>query len=249
MDHGDGTRRLHFVQGRADPGDQGDVAPVQIQGPKSSALITDVFGEEIAETPYYRCVWTELDGVKLLVSRTGWSGEFGYEVFLTDASRGTWLWETMFAAGENYGAKPAAPNQIRRMEGGILSYGTDMDDSINPFQLGFGRMVNFDTPDDFVGRAALERIAEEGVSELMTGARISGEPVWGNPDFYPVFQGERQVGVLKSMSYSPRFGSNLGFVFVESAMAEPGTELTIDIDGDVRTAVTEPIPFVDSITT
>lgn len=225
-----------------------DVSPMQIQGPKSSALITDVFGEEIAETPYYRFVWTELEGVPLLVSRTGWSGEFGYEVFLTDGTKGTWLWELMFAAGEKYGAKPAAPNQIRRMEGGILSYGTDMDDSINPFQLGFDRMVNFDTPDDFIGRTALEKVAAEGVDMLMTGAKISGDPIYGNPEFYPVYAGDREVGLLKSMSYSPRFGSNIGFVFVEKAQAVAGTELTIDIDGVIHTAVTEAIPFVDSVT-
>jgi aminomethyltransferase len=226
-----------------------DVSPMQIQGPRSSELIADVFGAEIADTPYYRCVWTELDGVPLLVSRTGWSGEFGYEVFLTDASKGTWIWDLMFAAGEKYGAKPAAPNQIRRMEGGILSYGTDMDDSINPFQLGFDRMVNFDSPDDFIGRDALKKVATDGVAMLMTGARISGDPIYSNPEFYPVFSGDRPVGNLKSMSYSPRFGSNIGFVFVETAFATPGTELTIEIDGITHSAVTEPVPFVDSVTT
>ena len=225
-----------------------DVSPLQIQGPKSADLIADVFGTEIADLPYYRCIWTQLDGVALLVSRTGWSGEFGYEIILTDASRGTWLWDLLFRAREPYGVKPAAPNQIRRIEGGILSYGSDMDDSINPFQLGFDRMVNFSTEDDFVGRAALERIAAVGVDMVMTGARIGGDPVFGNATVYPVFNDANQVGELKSMTYSPRFKANLAFLFVPKALATPGTELTVDIDGEARRAVTEPIPFVESIT-
>ena len=225
-----------------------DVSPMQIQGPKSSLLIADVFGEEIADLRYYRCTWTQLGGMRLLVSRTGWSGEFGYEVFLTDSSKGTWLWDTMFAAGEQYGAKPAAPNQIRRMEGGILAYGTDMDDTINPFQLGFARLVDFDSADDFVGREALAGIAATGVQEMMTGARISGDPVYGNAEFYPVRRGDDQVGLLKSISYSPRFGSNIGFVFLKTQWAQPGIELSVDIDGTTRTVVTEAIPFVDSVT-
>ena len=223
-----------------------DVSPMQIQGPHSSALIEDVFGPEIAELPYYRCRWTELAGVKLLVSRTGWSGEFGYEVFLTDSTKGTWPWEIMFAAGERYGAKPAAPNQIRRIEGGILSYGTDMDDSINPFQLGFDRMVQFDAEDDFIGRAALKRIAEQGVDQKLTGAKVAGEPMYSNPEFYPVFREDERVGQLKSMTYSPRFGSNIAFVFVHKDSAMPGTELGVEIDGQRRWAMTESIPFVES---
>ncbi len=109
-----------------------DVSPIQVQGPRSKPLIADVFGEAIAGLPYYRCAWTVLDGLELLVSRTGWSGEFGYEVFLTDVTRASWLWNRLLEAGRPYNIKPAAPNQVRRIEGGILSYGTDMDDSVNP---------------------------------------------------------------------------------------------------------------------
>ena len=225
-----------------------DVSPLQVQGPRSRALIADVFGEDVAGLPYYRCAWTALGGVRLLVSRTGWSGEYGYEVFLTDRTRGTWLWDTLFAAGQAYGAKPAAPNQIRRIEGGILSYGTDMDDSVNPFELGFGRLVEFGAEGDFAGRPALVEIAERGVDRLLTGARIGGEPIWGNPVHYPAHLEGRQVGVLTSVAYSPRFGANLGFVLVERPAAAPGTKLTVTIAGEERRAVTEPLPFVERAT-
>lgn len=222
-----------------------DVSPLQVQGPKSKPLVADVFGDGIAGLPHYRCAWTSVDGVRLLVSRTGWSGEFGYEVFLTDRTRGSWLWDMLFAAGRGYKVKPAAPDQIRRIEGDILSYGTDMDDSVNPFEPGFGRMVEFDVEGDFVGRSALREIGEQGVERLLTGVRIHGEPILGNPVRYPVFRQGDQVGALTSVAYSPRFGANLGFVLVEREAAMPRTRLDVLIDGRPRSAVTEPIPFVE----
>ncbi len=225
-----------------------DVSPVQVQGPKSKPLIGDVFGEGIAGLPYYRCAWTVLEGLELLVSRTGWSGEFGYEVFLTDATRGSWLWDRLFEAGRPYNIKPAAPNQVRRIEGGILSYGTDMDDSVNPYELGFGRLVDLDADGDFVGRSALAAVAERGPERLMTGVRIDGPPQLGNPTHYPVFAGGARVGRLTSVAYSPRFGANLGFVLVEAAYARTGTELEVMIEGDRFPAATETFPFVERIT-
>ena len=225
-----------------------DVSPIQVQGPRSKPLIADVFGEAIAGLPYYRCAWTVLDELELLVSRTGWSGEFGYEVFLTDVTRASWLWNRLLEAGRPYNIKPAAPNQVRRIEGGILSYGTDMDDSVNPYELGFGRIVDLDAEGDFVGRAALAAVAERRPERLMTGVRIGGPPRLGNPTHYPVYDGDARVGRLTSVAYSPRFGANLGFVLVEVAYAGTGTELEVVIDGDRFPAVTEPFPFVERIT-
>ena len=222
-----------------------DVSPLQIQGPKSKPLIADVFGGGAADLPYYRCAWTNLDGVDLLVSRTGWSGEYGYEVFLTDRTRGSWLWDLLFEAGRRYGVRAAAPNQIRRIEGGILSYGTDMDDTVNPFELGFGRLVDFDSGADFAGRAALMKIAEQGPTRLLTGVRIGGEPILGNPVRYPLFLESRQIGWLTSAAYSPRFDANLGFALVEQAAAAPGTALEATVEGRRLTAVTEPLPFTE----
>ncbi len=225
-----------------------DVSPLQVQGPKSRPLIEDVFGPEISGQPYYRCAWTSLEGMRLLVSRTGWSGEYGYEVFLTDRTRGEQLWELLFEAGRQYGVLPAAPSQIRRIEGGILSYGTDMDDSVNPFELGMGRLVDFAAEGGFAGRAALRRIAEQGAARLLTGVRIEGGPIPGNPVRWPVFWEGGQVGELSSAAYSPRFGANLGFVLVERSAAAPGTRLEVSTEGGVRSAVTETLPFAAKVT-
>ena len=222
-----------------------DVSPLQIQGPKSGDLIGDLFGEAVRDQKYYNFVETELDGVPLVVSRTGWSGEFGYEVFLRDGSRGEWLWDRLFAAGESYRASPACPNQIRRIEGGMLSYGTDMDDSVTPLELGFEKFVQLVGPDDFIGKAALRAQAERGVEHRLTGIRVGGDPILYNPEHHDVLVGDSYVGRLTSVVYSPRFEANLGFVFVTAEHADPGTELDIVFGQDVRRGVTEPIPFVE----
>lgn len=224
-----------------------DVSPLQVQGPKSGDLIGDVFGPAIRDQKYYHFVQTELDGVPLVVSRTGWSGEFGYEVFLRDGAKGDWLWDRLFAAGERHGVTPGCPNQIRRIEGGILSYGTDMDASVTPLELGFDKFVELDAADDFIGKTALQQQAARGIERRLTGLRIVGEPVGYNPEHVAVQAGGSTVGHLTSMVYSPRFDANLGFVFVGAEHAEPGTELAVMFAAGVRTGRTEAIPFVEPI--
>ncbi len=221
-----------------------DVSPVQVQGPRSADLIGDVFGPEIRDQKYYHFVETELDGVPMVVSRTGWSGEFGYEVFLRDSTKGAWLWDLLFAAGEPYGATPGCPNQIRRIEGGILSYGTDMDETVTPLELGFERLVQLDG-DDFIGRKALQAQAARGLERKLTGIRVAGDPVEYNPELIDVAVGGERAGHVTSIVYSPRFGANIGFVFVGVEHARPGTELEVALPTGVRRGVTEPIPFVE----
>ena len=223
-----------------------DVAPMQVQGPKSLDLIRDVFGEEIASLKYYRFAETELDGVPMVVSRTGWTGEFGYEVWLRDGSKGSWLWDRMFSAGEAHGAIPGTPNQIRRVEGGILSYGSDMDSSVNPFELGFDRLVDFETSDDFIGRSALEQIAAQDVSRRLTGVKFPAR-LTGNIRLLDVSADGKKVGYLSSLSWSPRFNATLGFVMLPVELAAPGTEITLHHPDGEAAGTTEPIPFVEPI--
>ena len=224
-----------------------DVAPLQVQGPRSGELIGAVFGPEVRDQKYYDFVELEMEGVPLVVSRTGWSGEYGYEVFLRDGSKGEWLWGRLFAAGEPYGVVPACPNQIRRIEGGMLSYGTDMDSSVTPLELGFDRYVQLDAADDFIGRDALAAQAARGVDRRLTGLRIGGEPVAHNPELLDVRADGAKVGHLTSMVYSPRFDANLGYVFVGVEHAAAGRSLEVVLPNGPRFGVTEPIPFVDPI--
>ena len=173
-----------------------DVSPLQLQGPKSKQVIRALFGEELMDLKYYWCREVELDGIPLVVSRTGWTGEVGYELYLREAGRGIDLWDKVMAAGEPFDIRAIAPSDQRRMEAGIFNYGNDMDVTNNPFEVtGLERLVELDNDNRFVSRAALERIRSRGVRRKLVGVRIEGEPLgmWLE-DFWPVKSGGEVVG-------------------------------------------------------
>ena len=132
-----------------------DVSPLQLQGPKSGDIIRILFGQSLIDLRYYWFREVELDGIPLVVSRTGWSSELGYEIYLRDGSFGDKLWEKIMTAGEPYGLKPGHTSTIRRIEGGMLSYHADADINTNPYELGLDRLINLDMDSDFIGKSAL----------------------------------------------------------------------------------------------
>jgi aminomethyltransferase len=222
-----------------------DVSPLQVQGPKSKELVRDLFGLDVMELPYYRCVETDVDGIPVVVSRTGWTGEVGYEIYLRDSSRGLELWDRVMEAGGPYRIRAIAPSDQRRLEAGIFNYGNDMTIEDNPFEVtGMERLVEFSA--DFIGRPALERIAAQGVTRKLVGVEIGGEPfrLWLE-DFWPVRWDGRVVGRLTSASHSFRLKMNIGYTWVPIELAGPGNELELlSPDGPVP-AVTAALPFVD----
>jgi aminomethyltransferase len=222
-----------------------DVSPLQIQGPRSKDVMRDLLGEEVAGLRYYRCWEGRLDGIPIVVSRTGWTGEVGFEIYLRDGSRGLDLWDRVMAAGAPYRIRPIAPSDQRRLEAGIFNYGNDMGIQDTPFHVaGMERLVEFSA--DFIGRPALERIAAEGVDRKLVGVEIGGEPfrMWLE-DFWPVMVEGEVVGKLTSASRSFRLEKNIGYAWVPIGLAEPGHELElVSPDGPVP-AVTAALPFWD----
>ncbi|MCG8559170.1 MAG: hypothetical protein MI824_05160, partial [Hyphomicrobiales bacterium] len=151
-----------------------DVCPVQIQGPKAKALMTKLFGSVIESVPYYGVTETKLDGMEVVISRTGFSGEVGYEIYLREATRfADRLWHTAKEAGAEFNLHVIAPSHIRRLEAGILSWGQDMDIETNPFEVGLDWQVDF-SKGHFVGKEALKRIQEDGVGEKLVGLKMGG---------------------------------------------------------------------------
>jgi len=223
-----------------------DVSPMQVQGPKAVDVMADLFGEWVADLRYFRFRETELGGIPVVVSRTGWSSERGYEIFLRDGSRGSELWDKVAEAGKPYDIGPAAPNQIRRMEGGMVSWGTDCTLENNPYELDLGRLVKLDGGFDFVGKAALTRIAQEGVKRRMVGLSLDGTPMTGsNEDFWPVSAGAQRVGHVTSAVYSPRLEVNMAMAFVDLPHDAIGTRLSVETDHGRRTASVVELPFWD----
>ncbi|UWQ32388.1 glycine cleavage system protein T [Leisingera sp. M527] len=223
-----------------------DVSPLQLQGPKSGEIMRALFGDSIMDLKYYWLREVDLDGIPLIVSRTGWSSELGYELYLQDGLRGDELWEKIMAAGEPFGLKPGHTSSIRRIEGGMLSYHADADINTNPYELGLDRLVNLDMEASFIGKAALREIKEQGVSRKQVGLIIEGAPLTGpNTTFWPVRKDGTAIGKVTSAVNSPRLEQNIALAMVSADEAVLGATVEVTAGtGPARATIVE-TPFFD----
>ncbi len=193
-----------------------DVSPLQLQGPRSGDIAKAIFGERIDGLKYYWLEEFELNGIPLIISRTGWSSELGYEIYLRDGSRGNELWNHIMEIGEPMGLVPGHTSTIRRIEGGMLSYQADMDSTVNPFELGLGRLVDLEMDADFIGKEALKKIKSDGVKRHQVGIEISCTPLkHPNTSYWPIMVGSEEVGYITSAVYSPRLDKNIALAMMD----------------------------------
>ena len=230
--------------------EEADVAPMQIQGPKSKDVVRNLFGDEIADLRYYRCAEADVNGIPVVVSRTGWTGEVGYEVYLQDSSRGDDLWRLVEEAGAPFDIRAIAPSEARRIEAGIFNYGSDMRSEDTPFHItGLERLVELDQRADFIGKDVLRRIAEEGVDRKLVGVDIGGAPMTDEGalnDFWPVLEPEGdRIGRVTAGVWSPRLERNIGYAWVPATHMTVGTSLTLEAHDGSRDATVAALPFVD----
>jgi len=223
-----------------------DVSPLQLQGPQSGHIMRRLFGERVDTLRYYWLEEFELEGMSLIVSRTGWSSELGYELYLRDGSRGDDLWELIMAAGQEFGLKPGHTSSIRRIEAGMLSYHADMDSDTNPYELGLDRLVDLNMDADFIGKAALKKIYEQGVTRKQVGLRIDGDPLAGpNNEFWPIMVAGEQVGKVTSAIYSSRLKANIALAMVTVEHTTIFTELEVITPMGSRSSTVVDKPFYD----
>ncbi len=231
-----------------------DVGPVQIQGPKSKDVLVELFGETIVDIPYYFMRSYELDDMDVIVSRTGYTGELGYEIYLQNATRdGVKLWDAVLAAGEPHGLAVIGPCHIKRIEAGILALGCDMWFDTNPYEveMGYEWMVDLEQDADFIGKEALKRIKADGVSRKLVGVEIGG-PGLGSYndssmiDYFAVSKGGKPVGQVTSACYSPRLEKNIGYAMLPIELTEFGTELDVETPTGKQSAVVVRKPFIDA---
>lgn len=223
-----------------------DVSPLQLQGPNSGLIMQALFGDSITDLKYYWLREVELDGIPLIVSRTGWSSELGYELYLRDGAKGDLLWERIMAAGMDHGLKPGHTSSIRRIEGGMLSYHADADINTNPFELGFDRLVNLDMEADFIGKEALRRIKEEGPKRKQIGLTLECEPLTGpNTTFWTINQDGKEIGHVTSAVYSPRLEKNIAMALVAVDAAVLGAEVEVVTKSGPTKATVVQRPFYD----
>ena len=223
-----------------------DVSPLQLQGPKSGEVMEALFGTSIKNLKYYWFRELELDGIPLVVSRTGWSSELGYELFLRDRKMGDQLWEKIMRAGKEFGLQPGHTSTIRRVEGGMLSYHADADIQTNPFELGLDRLVDLDVEHDFIGKRALIQIKKEGVFRKQVGIEIQDDPLpQPNTIFWQIFKGSKEIGRVTSAVYSPRLKKNIALAMVDLGYWDEGSEVFINTGSRILIAKIVPCPFFD----
>ena len=223
-----------------------DVSPLQLQGPKSIDVMKSLFGENIINIKYYWLIETELNGIPLVVSRTGWSSELGYEIYLRDGSRGNELWELIMEAGKKFNLQPGHTSSIRRIEGGMLSYHADADINTNPFELGMDRLVNLDNHNKFIGKDALIRIKETGIKRKQVGMIIDCDPLEGpNTTFWPILKNNNNIGKVTSAVYSPRLKKNIALGMVDIDHNEINTLFEIEILNNLYNSRVVEKPFYD----
>ena len=223
-----------------------DVSPLQLQGPTSKDIMIKLFGESIKDLKYYWFKEYDLDGIPLIVSRTGWSSEFGYELFLRDGSKGNDLYEKIMNAGKEYGLQPGHTSSIRRIEGGMLSYHADADINTNPFELGLDRLVSLDSDIEFIGKAALKKIKADGIKRKQVGLEINCEPLSGpNTTFWSIKKDNNKIGKVTSAVYSPRLKKNIALAMINIENSEIGTSLEVNTNKGNFEAIIVEKPFFD----
>ena len=221
-----------------------DVSPLAIQGPKAEDVVAHLCGDWVRGLKYFWFREFDLGGIPLVVARSGWSKQGGFELYLRDASQGTKLWNLVKEAGQPWGIGPGNPNWSERVESGLISFGGDTDGQTNPYEVRMGKYVDLHVPDDTVGIQALRRISAEGPKRHSLGIILdAGDPV--SPGFLwnPIYKDGVKVGDLTNCVFSIRVQKNLGFALI-SRDCMVGDRVQALVGGVMQSGVLTELPFV-----
>ena len=223
-----------------------DVSPLQLQGPTSGEIMIKLFGESIKDLKYYWLREYNLDGIPLIISRTGWSSELGYEIYLRDSSKGNELYEKIMSAGKEHGLQPGHTSTIRRIEGGMLSYHADADINTNPFELGLDRLISLDSDINFIGKDALKKIKVNGITRKQVGLEIDSNPFKSpNTTFWPILNNDKKIGNVTSAVYSPRLKKNIALAMISIEQSKIGNQFQVVTHEGTHNCVIVEKPFYD----
>ena len=221
-----------------------NVSVLQVQGPKSPIAMAQVFGQDVLDLRYYWLMRLPFETTTVVVSRTGWSGEFGYEIYLEDEAFADRLFDALMSVGEDCNPRPGSVNQIRRLESGILSAGVDFTPAETPFDVGLGRLVELDSGAEFIGRDALASKKDEPLKQQLVGLIVDGPALASNEDVWPLSSVGEPVGRLTSLAFSPRLGRNIALGIVTTEFASSQTQLEVATWDGSRTATVTALPFL-----
>ena len=234
------ARRERGLEGAAVTDRSDAVGKVDIQGPLAQKILAEIAEGDLAALRFYHGMDTRVAGMPALVSRSGYTGEDGFEVY-TEAARIGEIWDLLMSIGDPHGLKPAGlgARDTLRLEAGMMLYGNEMCQAVTPFEVVYGWITDLDK--EFIGRDALRKQKEAGVRKKLVGFEIIGRGIARHG--YPVLSGTEKIGDVTSGTFSPTLGKAIGLAFVPVRFAGPGTELEVEIRGQRAKAVVVPLPF------
>ena len=221
-----------------------DVSPLAVQGPNAEAVVASLCGDWVRALKYFWFKETTIEGIPVVVARSGWSKQGGFELYLRDGSQGTRLWNLVKEAGRPWNIGPGNPNFCERVETGLLSYGGDTDAETNPYEVRLGKYIDLHVADDVVGIAALRRIHAEGPKRHQLGVMLDGDiPTALGFLWHEIRVGERKVGSMTNCVWSWRLKKNIGFALIETA-CQPGDRVTVIKSGEALGGTLTTLPFI-----
>lgn len=214
-----------------------NIWPLGIQGPKAEELMARVFGEDVRDIRFFRYKMLSFRGTEMLVARSGWSKQGGFEIYVNNASLSHALWDELFREGEDLNVGPGCPNQIERMESGLLSFGNDMGFDTTPFEVGLDQYVSLDTEIDSISINALRtRSSKKKLVGIVVNERIDSSDLF-------VYQDELVIGEITSTCWSPRYQSQLAFALCDLSAISSQTHVQVRSNDGLKQARVTELPF------
>tara|TARA_B100000579_G_scaffold425417_1_gene431130 strand:+ start:484 stop:1590 length:1107 start_codon:yes stop_codon:yes gene_type:complete len=208
------------------------VDTLAIQGPKSYKIMSQIFGKKINDLKFFRYDFFNFNGNKFLISRSGFSKQGGFEIHIDNINAGLELYDYFFKIGNDYNLKPGTPNHPERIEGGLLSYGSDIDINDNPFECGFDRYVDLESDIVFLGKENLKKIKQRGIKRELMGVKIDFKSVSISEEV-PIFDlNNKEIGKLRSAAYSPKFKKVIGIAMMLKDQCKISQKFKIKLNGD-----------------
>lgn len=221
-----------------------DVSPLAVQGPMAENVVAAICGDWVRDLRYFAFKETDIDGIPVIVARSGYSKQGGFELYLQDGKRGSELWKLVREAGRPWDIGPGNPNPAERIESGLLSFGGDTDDDTNPFEVRLGKYVDLDLDDEVIGVGALRELHARGIERHQLGLRLDGDtPQPGHAVWYDILSDGRKVGDMTNGVWSPRLKSMIGFALILREF-EPGMQVGVALDGGKVPATLCALPFL-----
>lgn len=222
-----------------------NVFPLALQGPKSPNVMEKIVGSWSRDLKFFYFKEMFIEDIPVVIARSGWSGESGYEIYLRDSSLGNKLWDLFMEAGKEFNIAPAAPSQINRIEHGMLSYGSDMTLNENPFDISLEKFVDLNKEANFLSKEALNEIYQKGVKKELVGIEILTDPFTDFvADHLVIKFNDQHVGKVTSSVYSPRLKKNIGIALIKKRKENINEGYTVNINGSSAKIKICNLPFL-----